>query len=140
MLLLVILVEESVNEMGMGNKEDKFFKNKVVLDNMLGVEDFIIIVLIGDGGMVFFEYLLFGVIGLVVLSINLMEIIINNSISMLVVGNSVYFSLYLGVKKVFLKLISLIEEIVFCCCGICNLVVIVVEFIFEVIQQMMVYL
>lgn len=121
-------------EIGMGNKEDKYLKNKVVFENMLGIEDFIISVFIGDGGMVLFEYLLFGVIGVVVFSINLMEIIINNSISMLVVGNSVYFSFYFGVKKVLLKFIVRIEEIVYCCSGICNLVVIVVELIFEVIQ------
>lgn len=65
------------------------------------------------------------------------ETIINNSISMLAAGNSIYFSPHPGAKKVSLKLISLIEEIAFRCCGIRNLVVTVAEPTFEATQQMM---
>ncbi|MGK7488392.1 aldehyde dehydrogenase family protein, partial [Salmonella enterica] len=78
-----------------------------------------------------------GVIGSVAPSTNPTETIINNSISMLAAGNSVYFSPHPGAKKVSLKLISLIEEIAFRCCGIRNLVVTVAEPTFEATQQMM---
>ncbi|MFW4307794.1 CoA-acylating propionaldehyde dehydrogenase PduP, partial [Salmonella enterica subsp. enterica serovar Dublin] len=120
---LATLAEESANETGMGNKEDKFLKNKAALDNTPGVEDLTTTALTGDGGMVLFEYSPFGVIGSVAPSTNPTETIINNSISMLAAGNSVYFSPHPGAKKVSLKLISLIEEIAFRCCGIRNLVV-----------------
>ncbi len=135
--LLAPLAEESANETGMGNKEDKFLKNKAALDNTPGVEDLTTTALTGDGGMVLFEYSPFGVIGSVAPSTNPTETIINNSISMLAAGNSVYFSPHPGAKKVSLKLISLIEEIAFRCCGIRNLVVTVAEPTFEATQQMM---
>lgn len=135
--LLAPLAEESANETGMGNKEDKFLKNKAALDNTPGVEDLTTTALTGDGGMVLFEYSPFGVIGSVAPSTNPTETIINNSISMLAAGNSIYFSPHPGAKKVSLKLISLIEEIAFRCCGIRNLVVTVAEPTFEATQQMM---
>jgi propionaldehyde dehydrogenase len=75
--------------------------------------------------MVLFEYSPFGVIGSVAPSTNPTETI-NNSISMLAAGNSVYFSPHPGAKKV-LKLIAMIEDIAFRCCGIRNLVVTVAE-------------
>lgn len=93
--------------------------------------------LTGDGGMVLFEYSPFGVIGSVAPSTNPTETIINNSISMLAAGNSVYFSPHPGAKNVSLKLIGMIEDIAFRCCGIRNLVVTVAEPTFEATQQMM---
>lgn len=68
--LLATLAEESANETGMGNKEDKFLKNKAALDNTPGVEDLTTTALTGDGGMVLFEYSPFGVIGSVAPSTN----------------------------------------------------------------------
>lgn len=49
--------------------------------------------------MVLFEYSPFGVIGAVAPSTNPTETIINNSISMLAAGNSVYFSPHPGAKR-----------------------------------------
>lgn len=97
--LLAALAEESANETGMGNKEDKYLKNKAALDNTPGVEDLTTTALTGDGGMVLFEYSPFGVIGSVAPSTNPTETIINNSISMLAAGNSVYFSPHPGAKR-----------------------------------------
>ncbi|WP_330985459.1 MULTISPECIES: CoA-acylating propionaldehyde dehydrogenase PduP [Enterobacterales] len=134
---LPALAEESMRETGMGNKEDKFLKNKAALDNTPGVEDLTTTALTGDGGMVLFEYSPFGVIGSVAPSTNPTETIINNSISMLAAGNSVYFSPHPAAKNISLKLIALIEEIAFRCCGIRNLVVTVAEPTFEATQQMM---
>lgn len=89
---LATLAEESATETGMGNKEDKYLKNKAALENTPGIEDLTTSALTGDGGMVLFEYSPFGVIGAVAPSTNPTETIINNSISMLAAGNSVYFS------------------------------------------------
>ena len=132
-----MLATESANETGMGNKEDKFLKNKAALDNTPGIEDLTTTALTGDGGMVLFEYSPFGVIGSVTPSTNPTETIINNSISMLAAGNSVYFSPHPGAKNISLKLIAMIEEIAFRCSGIHNLIVTVAEPTFEATQQMM---
>lgn len=131
------LAAESAAETGMGNKEDKFLKNKAALDNTPGIEDLTTTALTGDGGMVLFEYSPFGVIGSVAPSTNPTETIINNSISMIAAGNSVYFSPHPGAKTVSLKLIAMIEDIAFRCSGIRNLVVTVTEPTFEATQQMM---
>lgn len=136
---LPMLAQESAVETGMGNKEDKFLKNKAALENTPGIEDLTTTALTGDGGMVLFEYSPFGVIGSVAPSTNPTETIINNSISMLAAGNSVYFSPHPGAKNVSLKLISMIEEIAFRSCGIRNLVVTVAEPTFEATQQMMIH-
>ncbi|MGK9172842.1 CoA-acylating propionaldehyde dehydrogenase PduP [Yokenella regensburgei] len=134
---LATLAEESAVETGMGNKEDKFLKNKAALENTPGVEDLTTTALTGDGGMVLFEYSPFGVIGSVAPSTNPTETIINNSISMLAAGNTIYFSPHPGAKKVSLTLIRLIEDITFRHTGIRNLVVTVSEPTFEATQQMM---
>ncbi|MBJ7221576.1 MULTISPECIES: aldehyde dehydrogenase family protein [unclassified Brenneria] len=134
---LATLSEEGARETGMGNKEDKLLKNKAALDNTPGIEDLTTTALTGDGGMVLFEFSPFGVIGSVAPSTNPTETIINNSISMLAAGNAVYFSPHPGAKNVSLKLIALIEEIVFNSCGIRNLVVTVGEPSVEATQQMM---
>ena len=78
---LATLAEESATETGMGNKEDKYLKNKAALENTPGIEDLTTSALTGDGGMVLFEYSPFGVIGAVAPSTNPTETIINNSIS-----------------------------------------------------------
>ena len=49
---LTELAEESAKETGMGNKEDKYLKNKAALDNTPGIEDLTTTALTGDGGMV----------------------------------------------------------------------------------------
>ncbi|HHL2711891.1 TPA: aldehyde dehydrogenase family protein [Yersinia enterocolitica] len=134
---LVSLSERGASETGMGNKEDKFLKNKAALENTPGIEDLSTTALTGDGGMVLFEYSPFGVIGSVAPSTNPTETIINNSISMLAAGNAVYFSPHPGAKAVSLDLIAQIEEIIFNSCGIRNLVVTVKEPSFEATQQMM---
>ncbi len=90
--------------------------------------------------MVLFEYSPFGVIGSVTPSTNPTETIINNSISMLAAGNSVYFSPHPGAKYVSLKLITTIEDIAFRCSGIHNLIVTVSEPTFAATEQMMAHL
>ena len=130
------MAEESATETGMGNKEDKYLKNKAALENTPGIEDLTTSALTGDGGMVLFEYSPFGVIGAVAPSTNPTETIINNSISMLAAGNSVYFSPHPGAKKVSLKLIAGSKRSPTAAAGSVT-VVTVAEPTFEATQQMM---
>ncbi|WP_447722888.1 aldehyde dehydrogenase family protein [Edwardsiella tarda] len=134
---LPTLAAESVAETGMGNQRDKLLKNEAALTNTPGIEDLTTTALTGDGGMVLFEYSPFGVIGAVAPSTNPTETVINNSISMLAAGNSVYFSPHPGAQVVSRKLIAWIEDIAFRCSGIHNLVVTVAESTFAATQQMM---
>lgn len=131
------LAERGAKETGMGNAEDKFLKNRVALEKTPGVEDLITEALTGDEGMVLFEYSPFGVIGSVAPSTNPTETIINNCISMLSAGNTVFFSPHPGAKNVSLWLVEKIESIAFTACGIHNLVTCLREPTFEATQQMM---
>ncbi|VTM58985.1 coA-acylating propionaldehyde dehydrogenase [Klebsiella pneumoniae] len=47
---LATLAEESATETGMGNKEDKYLKNKAALENTPGIEDLTTSALTGDAG------------------------------------------------------------------------------------------
>lgn len=123
-------LSQTVNIVGLSHKS-------ILREVIAGIEDLTTTALTGDGGMVLFEYSPFGVIGSVTPSTNPTETIINNSISMLAAGNSVYFSPHPGAKNISLKLIAMIEEIAFRCSGIHNLIVTVAEPTFEATQQMM---
>ncbi|MDB1125262.1 aldehyde dehydrogenase family protein [Vibrio algarum] len=87
------LAADAVAESGMGNTEHKILKNQAALNNTPGIEDLTTQALTGDDGMVLYEYSPYGVIGSITPSTNPTETIINNSISMLAAGNTVYFSL-----------------------------------------------
>ncbi|WP_413741005.1 aldehyde dehydrogenase family protein [Sodalis sp. RH15] len=134
---LQALAERGAEETGMGKVEDKLLKNRAALENTPGVEDLVTTAFTGDEGMVLFEYSPFGVIGAVAPSTNPTETIINNCISMLAAGNTVFFSPHPGAKNVSLWLIEQIEAIMFTACGIHNLVTCLREPGFESTQQMM---
>ncbi len=135
--LISEMSERAVDETGMGNVTDKIAKNTAALDNTPGIEDLTTRALTGDGGMVLFELSPFGVIGAIAPSTNPTETIINNSISMLAAGNSVYFSPHPGAKKVSLWLIEKIEAIIYRASGIHNLVVTVADPTFDATREMM---
>lgn len=65
--------------------------------------------------------------------INLAVIVINNVISLIVVGNSVIFVLYLAVKKVFQWVIMLFNQVIVVVGGLENLLVIVVNLDIEIV-------
>ncbi|HEY0208159.1 aldehyde dehydrogenase family protein [Acerihabitans sp.] len=134
---LQVLAERGAQETGMGRVEDKLLKNRVALEKTPGVEDLVTEAITGDEGMVLFEYSPFGVIGSVAPSTNPTETIINNCISMLAAGNTIFFSPHPGAKNVSLWLIEQIEAIVFTACGIHNLVTCLREPSFESTQHMM---
>ncbi|WP_432452369.1 MULTISPECIES: aldehyde dehydrogenase family protein [unclassified Agarivorans] len=135
--LIPKLSADAAAETGMGCSEHKILKNQAALDNTPGVEDLTTQALTGDGGMVLFEYSPFGVIGSISPSTNPTETIINNCISMLAAGNTVYFSPHPGAKQVSLWLIQKMEAIAFKACGIRNLVVTTKQPSIEATQAMM---
>lgn len=121
------MATRAATETGMGNAMDKVAKNKAALHNTPGIEDLTTTALTGDGGMVLFERSPFGVVGAITPSTNPTETIMNNTISMLAAGNSIYFSPHPGAKNVCRWLIEKIENIAFQVSGIHNLVVSVTE-------------
>lgn len=135
--LIPKLSADAVIETGMGNTQDKIAKNKVALENTPGVEDLSTTALTGDDGMALFEYSPFGVIGAITPSTNPTETIINNAISMLAAGNTVYFSPHPGAKNVSLWLIQKMEEMAFNASGIRNLIVTIKQPSFQATKDMM---
>lgn len=123
----------------MGCVDDKFVKNVVQVCGMLGVECLFLQVLIGDNGLMLIENVLWGVVVLVMLFINLVVMVINNVISLIVVGNSVVFVLYLVVKKVFQWVIIFFNQVVVVVGGLENLLVIVVNLDIEIVQWLFKY-
>lgn len=128
-------------ETGMGNLEDKIAKNRLALENTPGVEDLMYAtrVLTGDNGLTLYEMCPYGVIGAVAPSTNPTETIINNSISMLAAGNSVYFAPHPGAKDTTIWLIEKINRIAHEVSGINNLVVTIESPSIEAAQEMMVH-
>ncbi|MDG3085136.1 aldehyde dehydrogenase EutE [Vibrio hannami] len=137
--LIPKLSADAAAETGMGNTEHKILKNTAALENTPGVEDLTTEALTGDDGMVLFEYSPFGVIGSISPSTNPTETIINNSISMLAAGNTVYFCPHPGAKMISIWLIEKLEEIAFKASGIRNLIVTLDKPTFESTQEMMVH-
>ncbi|WP_413283535.1 aldehyde dehydrogenase family protein [Vibrio sp. MA40-2] len=135
--IIAKLSADAVAESGMGNTEDKILKNQAALENTPGIEDLTTQALTGDDGMVLYEYSPYGVIGSITPSTNPTETIINNSISMIAAGNSVYFSPHPGAKIVSLWLISKMEEIAFKASGIRNLIVTIKQPSFKATKEMM---
>ncbi|MFA0440897.1 aldehyde dehydrogenase family protein [Vibrio sp. 10N.222.51.C12] len=135
--LIPKLATDAVAETSMGKVEDKVIKNQAALFNTPGVEDLSTTALTGDDGMVLYEYSPYGVIGSITPSTNPTETLINNAISMLAAGNTVYFSPHPGAKALSVWLIEKLEEVAFKASGIRNLIVSVKEPSFKATQEMM---
>ncbi|WP_394243911.1 aldehyde dehydrogenase family protein [Vibrio astriarenae] len=131
------LAERAWRETGMGNVADKIQKNTIALFNTPGTEDLATTAMTGDGGMTLFEYSPYGVIGAIAPSTNPTETIINNAIGMIAAGNAVVFSAHPGAKEVSTWLINKVEQAIYDCCGIRNLVVSVAKPSFDATKAMM---
>lgn len=135
------ITQQGFEETGMGNLQDKIKKNQLALTNTPGTEDLEAAtrVLTGDAGITLYEMCPYGVIGAVTPSTNPTETIINNCISMLAAGNSIYFSPHPGARRSSLALIKRINAIVTAVSKIPNLVVTIQEPSIEAAQAMMVH-
>lgn len=135
------ITQRGFEETGMGNLQDKIKKNQLALTNTPGTEDLEAAtrVLTGDNGITLYEMCPYGVIGAVTPSTNPTETIINNTISMLAAGNSIYFSPHPGARQSSLLLIQRINEIVTAVSKIPNLVVTIQTPSIQAAQEMMVH-
>lgn len=133
------IARRAFEETGMGSLADKIKKNRLAIEKTPGVEDLTNSsrVITGDGGMTLYEYCPYGVIGSITPSTNPTETIINNSISMIAAGNSIYFSPHPGAKKCSAWLIRKMNQIISDVSGIDNLLVSIKAPSIEAAQEMM---
>lgn len=127
----------TVEETKMGRYEDKVQKLHLALEKTPGTEDLKTEALTGDNGMTLYELSPYGVIGAVTPSTNPAETLINNAIGMIAAGNSIYFSVHPGAKKLSRHVVSKLNEIVYKASGIQNLIVTIKEPSIEAAQEMM---
>ena len=135
------IARRALEETGMGNLADKIAKNRLALEGTPGVEDLVYATraLTGDNGLTLYEMCPYGVIGAIAPSTNPTETIINNSISMLAAGNSVYFAPHPGAKETTMWLIGKINKIAKEASGIDNLIVTIANPSIQAAQEMMVH-
>lgn len=94
-----VMSQLAASETGMGRAEDKFVKNRLVIDKTPGVEDIEPFSYTDDDGLTLVERAPFGVIGTITPSTNPTETVINNSIAMIAGGNTVVFNPHPGAKR-----------------------------------------
>lgn len=135
------IAKRALEETGMGNLQDKISKNRLALQSTPGVDDLVHATrtITGDNGLTLYEMCPYGVIGAIAPSTNPTETIINNSLSMLAAGNSVYFAPHPGAKNTTIWLIQRINEIVKKASGIENLIVAIKSPSIQAAQEMMVH-
>jgi len=104
------LSEMAVNETGLGRFDDKISKNLLVIDKTPGVEDLTTSAVSGDKGLMIEELGPYGVIGAITPTTNPSETIINNGISIVAAGNSVFFSPHPNAKNVSIYTIQLLNR------------------------------
>lgn len=107
---LEMISRDAVDETGIGCFEDKIIKNRVAAQRTPGMEDLCTKAVTGKDGIMIEEYCPFGVIGAITPTTNPTETIINNSISMIVGGNTVVFSPHPRAKNVSIKLVKMINK------------------------------
>ena len=100
----------AVEETGIGRYSDKLIKNRVAAVKTPGKEVLETRAMTGHDGLTLEEFCPFGVIGAITPTTNPTETIINNSISMLVGGNTVVFSPHPRAKKVSTILVQMINK------------------------------
>ncbi|QLL69156.1 CoA-acylating propionaldehyde dehydrogenase PduP [Lactobacillus sp. 3B(2020)] len=131
------IAKDIYEETGMGTVEAKIAKLHNALYNTPGPEILQPEAETGDGGLVMYEYIPYGVIGAVGPSTNPAETVIANAIMMLAGGNTVYFGAHPGAKNITRWTIQKLNELVTSATGLHNLVVGVEEPTIESVQRMM---
>ena len=97
---LKTISDMAVDETGLGRKDDKLQKNRLVADKTPGTEALQPIAWSGDNGLTLTEFAPYGVIGSITPCTNPTETILNNGIGMLAAGNSVVFNTHPAAKGV----------------------------------------
>lgn len=131
------MAKDIKEETGMGSVEAKIAKLHNALYNTPGPEILGPVTENGDGGMVMYERLPYGVIGAVGPSTNPSETVIANAIMMLAGGNTLYFGAHPGAKKITRWTIEKMNDLIADATGLHNLVVSIDQPTIESVQQMM---
>ena len=104
------LASRAHQETGLGRKEDKVIKNRLVTQKTPGSEFLTPSAQSGDKGLTLMELAPFGVIGAITPVTNPTSTIICNTIGMVAAGNAVVFNVHPSAKNVSLYNISLLNE------------------------------
>ncbi len=124
-------------ETGLGRKEDKVLKNRLIIEKTPGTEDLKPSACSGDRGLTLVERAPFGVIGSITPTTNPTSTIIGNSIGMIAAGNSVVFNVHPSAKNVSIYNVQLLNKAITDAGGPPNLVVTLKEPTIETAQALM---
>ncbi|MCB0213214.1 MAG: aldehyde dehydrogenase EutE [Anaerolineae bacterium] len=131
------MAEMVVKETGMGRVADKVLKHLLVAEKTPGPEFLNPDAYVGDDGLMIEECAPFGTILSITPVTNPTATIINNTISMLSAGNTVFFAPHPNAVKCSLRMIDLINEAIETAGGPPNLVVSMDTATIELVDQLM---
>jgi len=131
------MANRAYEETGLGRKEDKILKNKLVTEKTPGTEILKPTAFSGDRGLTLMELAPYGVIGAITPSTNPTSTIICNTIGMLSAGNAVVFNVHPSAKEVSVYNIELLNQAITEVGGPANLVTTVNEPTIESAQELM---
>jgi acyl-CoA reductase-like NAD-dependent aldehyde dehydrogenase len=104
------LASQAFEETGLGRREDKVLKNRLVIEKTPGTEVLKPSAFSGDRGLTLIELAPYGVIGSITPCTNPTSTIICNTIGMLAAGNAVVFNAHPAAKKVSSYNVQLINQ------------------------------
>ncbi len=131
------LATRAHQETGLGRKEDKVIKNRLVTNKTPGSEFLVPSAQSGDRGLTLMELAPYGVIGAITPVTNPTSTIICNTIGMVAAGNAVVFNVHPSARKVSLYNISLINDAIKEAGGPVNLITTISRPTVESAQQLM---
>jgi len=131
------LAARAHEETGLGRREDKILKNRLVTNKTPGTEFLIPAAQSGDRGLTLMELAPYGVIGTITPVTNPTSTIICNTIGMVAAGNAVVFNVHPSAKNVSLYNIRLINDAIKEVNGPENLITTIAEPTVETAQQLM---
>jgi len=131
------LATRAHDETGLGRKEDKVIKNRLVTKKTPGTEFLTPSAQSGDRGLTLMELAPYGVIGAITPVTNPTSTIICNTIGMVAAGNAVVFNVHPSAKNVSLYNISLINDAIIEADGPANLITTIAQPTVESAQQLM---
>ncbi len=131
------LAQMAVEETRMGRVSDKVLKHLLVAEKTPGVEDLPNTAYVGDAGLTVEECAPFGTILAITPTTNPTATIINNAISMLAAGNTVYFAPHPRSLKTSLTCIDLLNEAIERAGGPANVLVSTDKVEFKTVQDLM---
>lgn len=116
------LAQRAWSETGLGRKEDKVLKNRLVTEKTPGTEILEPRAQTGDRGLMLMEQAPYGVIGSITPVTNPTSTIICNTIGMIAAGNSVVFNVHPSAKQVSIYNVELLNRAITAAGGPPNLV------------------